>query len=425
MLRVMRKMFDELKKKIANSRFAPLFIPDNRYGRIVSNINLDLTKNQKKLLLVYIDMVDAGYQVQWDIHQGNSGSIHTNRYELFQMIRSMIELDFCVDVCAHDDIQAQKYIQNREYDIIIGLGEVFRWTIQHKNAYKIIYMTENPYSVSRQREWERIQYLEERTGKKRDFERTGMFFVEGDEEKVDAIICLGDPRYYSHLSKPVERIYPSAFYNSKFKLENVDRRKSCFFVFGTDGLVHKGIDLLVEVFLKHPEWDLYLCGYNISEAIKGTLKKNIANTNIHDCGYIRADSDGFLELVNMCQFILLPSCSEATSTAVLTGMRHGLIPVVMHGNGFDEMDNICHFFEGYTLEEIERTIECLLQKDATEIEEEERKVYEFANQKFTLENYTVRLSEALKHIIDEEAGYEQKENDINPNNAYNCVHGGV
>lgn len=399
-------MLDKLKKKIANSRIAPLFIPDNRCGRIISNINLDLTRSQKRVLLVYIDMIDAGYQVLQDDCQGNSGSIHTNRYELFQMVRSMIELDFCIDVCACDDIQAQKYIEEREYDIIIGLGEVFRWTIQHKNAYKIIYMTENPYSVSRQREWERIQYLEERTGKKRDFERTGMFFAEGDEEKVDAIICLGDPRYYSHLSKPVERIYPSAFYNSKFKLENVGRRKSCFFVFGTDGLVHKGIDLLVEVFLKHPEWDLYLCGYNITEAIRNTLKVDITDTNIHDCGYIRADSDAFLELVNTCQFILLPSCSEATSTAVLTGMRHGLIPVVMHGNGFDEMNNICHFFEGYTLEEIERTIECLYKKDTMEIKEEERKIFEFANQVFTLENYTLSLRNALQSIIDGETRYE-------------------
>lgn len=392
-------MLDKIKKAIAHSRFAPIFIPDNRCGRIITNINLDLTRKQKKVLLIYLDMVDAGYQVSKNSYKGNSGSIHTNRFELFQMIKCMIDMDFCIDVCAYDDVQAQKYIEKMEYDVIIGLGEMFRWATQYKNAFKIMYMTENPYYVSYKRECERVKYFEQRHQKKIDLQRTGMFFKENDEKMADAIICLGDSTYYNSLNIPVERIYPSAFYNEEFDLKKVNRRKNCFLVFGTDGFIHKGIDLLVEVFIEHQEWELYLCGYQVTETVKKLLGIDISGTNIHDCGYIRADSQAFLNLASTCQFVLLPSCSEATSTAVLTGMRHGLIPGVMHGNGFDEMGDYCTFFEGYDLEDIENKISELVMLEASEIKKREKSVYEFANKKFTLQNFSMSYKEAVKNII--------------------------
>lgn len=383
-----------IKDKIYNYLEARL--GTNTRERFVSNINLDLTSKQKRVLIVYLDIFSSSNQIM-DSVKRISGACHTNRFELFQIIKCFIRLDYCIDVCANYDLDAIKYIENHKYDVILGLGEVFRRVSENTEAFKILYMTENPYYVSLVKEKERIEYFKQRTGKELPLHRTGMFFKDGDEKKADAIICMGEETYFKHLNIPVERIYPSGFYNDKeFNISN--RKRKSFLVFGTDGFVHKGVDLLVEVFNKHLEWQLYICGYHIMEEVE-RLGLTLTD-NIHDCGYIDVRSDRFVELVEECTYILLPSCSESTSTSILTGMRHALIPIVTHGNGFDELSQYCYFFDSFLIEDIEKKIIEILEDPETDVIEFSKKIQEMANQQFSLEQFTERLYVALKHLLD-------------------------
>lgn len=392
-------MLNELKKYIAKSRFAPLFIETNKYGNIIPNINLDLTRRQKKVLLVYLDVIDASAQIASCYAKNESGAMHTNRSEFFQIIKCFINMDYCVDVCAHNDMKAIDYIKVNEYNIIIGLGEVFRWAVEHKRAYKILYLTENPYYISYSREMERLEYFSLRHQKKMYISRTGLFFQKDEEKRVDAVICLGEEKYVSERNNTVYKIFPTAFFNKKFELAKcVERKKNCFLVFGTDGFIHKGNDLLVEVFNKHPEWELYLCGVGITNIIKRDLRLKIKYNNIHDCGYINANSESFLKLINKCCFIVQPSCSEATSTAILTGMRHGLIPIVSHGNGFDSFREFCLFFEGFHLENIELGIENAMKLSYEEIRKKSMEICNFAEKNFTLQAYTENMMKIIKNL---------------------------
>lgn len=375
----------------------------NTKERFVANINLDITKKQTRVLLIYLDMFHSSKQIQNNVDK-RSGTCHTNRYELFQIIKCFIELDCCIDVCANYDKDAVQYINNYEYDIVFGLGDVFRCVSQNTKAYRILYMTENPYHISLEKETERIEYFKQRTGKSIPLYRTGMFFKENDEAMADAIICLGDEKYFQYLNKPIKRITPSGFFNDKFKGTFKRERKS-FLVFGTDGFVHKGIDLLVEVFNKHLDWNLYICGYHVKEEMK-RLALNLS-CNIHDCGYIDVLSDEFAMLAGECTYILLPSCSEATSTAILTGMRHAMIPVVMHGNGFDDFSEYCYFFDGFRIEQIEGKICEILEQPAEVDEILCSKISKYANEQFSLEHFTHQLYEVLKRFV--EAQRENKE----------------
>lgn len=392
-------MLDKIKRAIARSRYAPIFLPDKRYGNLVPNINLDTARKQKKILLIYLDMIEAGIQISAAYQRGESGAVHTNRMELFQMVRGLIELDFCIDVCGNDDIQAKRYIEMNKYDIIIGMGELFRWTVGQKKAFSIIYMTENPYYISFRKEEERLDYFYQRHHRCYPFSRTGKFFFKDDEKLADAVICLGEKKYFENQEGPVERIYPSAFYNNNFDITKVARKNNVFLVFGTDGFIHKGIDLLVDIFLRHPKWKLYICGYHVTRTIKEIMKIDIRDTNIKDCGYIRVDSDDFLALANECRFILLPSCSEATSTAVLTGMRHGIIPVVTRGNGFDDMQKYCCYFEDFHIEAIEEKIEELCKIPENELDIRSQRIYEFSNNTFNESFFKYQFKRALQEIM--------------------------
>lgn len=357
---------------------------------IVNNINYHDDK-QKRVLISYLDLIRTEQELC------EKGAVHTNRLELYQIIRYFIACDYIVDVCANYDLKALENIRKHKYDIVFGMGEVFRQVANETNAFCVLYLTENPYEVSYMREKERIDYLYERTGKKIGFQRTGKFFKEDDEKMADAIICLGDEKFLEKANLTVRRIWPSMFYNKKFS-DYSKRKKTNFLVLGTDGFVHKGNDLLIEVFNKHPEWDLYMCGNNIVSIAQEL--GYVLNDNIHDCGYVDVGSDNFVKLAEKCMFIVLPSCSEAPSTAVMTGMCHGMIPVIMKGNGMDDLIQYCEFFEDYRVENIEKKISELMYNKIDDLICKGKEISEYAKEAYSLQKFIKDFTKAFDDIME-------------------------
>lgn len=362
-----------------------------RSENITLGINQNCLKNQKKILVCYMDYDRTAYSLRY-------ANGHTNLQEMFQIIKALIDMDFCIDVCGCNNPDVARELPSDYYDYIFGFGDMFRLA-REKNpkAYTIMYMTENPYNISYMREQERIDYFRERTGKVISFERTGKFYNKDDEKLANAIVCLGEKYYFDN--QIVRRIYPSAFINEKY-IENAhdNRKPQNFMVFGVKGFVHKGNDLLVDVFTRHPEWNLYMCGRDIQrECRKVGIKLPM---NIIDCGFVDVASKSFLELVDKCPFILLPSCSEGMSTALLTCMRHGLIPVTMRGTGMDELEEYCEYFEDYRIDVVERKLCELSQKGKYELEVMSDRIYVYANENFTLEKYTENIRIILTGIFD-------------------------
>lgn len=365
-------------------------IDPRRSENIVLSINQDCQKQQKKILISYLDYNRTAYALRHT-------NPHTNLQEMMQLVQILINLDFCIDVCACDNEDASLELPSNYYDYIFGFGSMFRLAKQRNpQAYSIMYMTENPYSVSFSGEQARIDYFYERTGKKVPFARTGKFYLENDELLADSIICLGERQYFNHCS--VQRIYPSAFKNKKYLDNNNSKRKNTnFLVFGVKGFIHKGNDLLIEVFQKHPDWNLYMCGREIKDECK---KLGLAlPSNVIDCGFVDVGSDHFLKLVELCPFVLLPSCSEGMSTSLLTCMRHGLIPVTMRGTGMDELEQYCMFFDDYHISSIEEKLVQIINMGKDERVQLSNAIYQYANENFTLKKYTENMNKCLSKIF--------------------------
>ena len=365
-------------------------IDPRRSENIVLGINQDYLREQKKILISYLDYDRTAYSLR-------HANVHTNLQEMMQMIKVLIDMDYSIDVCACNNEDAALEMPSDYYDVIFGFGDMFKLAKKRNpKAYTIMYMTENPYTISRNGERERIDYFYERTGRKISYARTGKFYMENDELLADAVICLGEKKYFSN--KNIQRIYPSAFKNRKYEVNVCEKRKSInFLVFGVKGFVHKGNDLLLEVFDKHPEWNLYMCGREIKEECKrlGLVLPN----NARDCGFVDVCSDKFLELIEICPFVLLPSCSEGMSTSLLTCMRHGLIPVTMRGTGMDELFDYCEYFEDYHLSAIESKLEELAGMDTKKMEKYSNKIYEYANENFALESFTEHFKKCMEELI--------------------------
>ena len=365
-------------------------IDPRRSENIVLGINQNCLSNQKKILISYMDYGRTAYSMRHD-------RAHTNLQEMVQMIKILIDMDFCIDVCGCNNQDAAIEMPSDYYDYILGFGAMFRLARERNpKAYAILYMTENPYNVSYVREQERIAYFYERTGKKIEFTRTGKFYARGDEALADAVICLGEKQYFDN--KIVYRVYPSAFKNERYISNITQMRKTTnFLVFGTKGFVHKGNDLLVDVFARHPQWNLYLCGTEIKQECRKIGVR--LPPNVFDCGFVDVESENYLKLVTKCMYVLLPSCSEGMSTALLTCMRHGMIPVTMRGTGMDELENYCEYFEGFQISQIEQCLVELVSRDNTVLTEKSQRIYEYANKSFVLSQYTRNMKRVLDAIM--------------------------
>lgn len=374
-------------KQLAKKLLKKLKLQKIGEEHLVADINKDMTTSQKKILISYLDYAETMYHTR-------EGFGHTNRMELVQMIKVCIEKGWCIDVCGCNSVNAEEEMRSDYYDYILGFGRNFFLAKEkNPNAKTILYMTENPYDISFVRETERIQYFTERTGRKFALERTGVYYQKDDEKKADVVICLGDEKYLKDKCGEVYRIWPSAMKNPTFELRFDKKKKTSFMVYGVDGFVHKGNDLLVELFERHPEWELFLCGARGAEKAKEAGYS--LPQNVHAVGYVDTRSEQFKEKVGQCYYLLLPSCSEAPSTAVLTGMRHGMIPIVSRGIGLDELEEYCLYFEDFKMQYIEETIENATHTEEAVLQKCSERTLAYAEERYTLENYTDSIRKVL------------------------------
>lgn len=364
---------------------------DEYDNKLYQNINLDLTKNQKRILVCYLDFAHIEFVI-------DHGTKHTNYLEFIQMIKILIEMDFRIDICRFDDIESIRSSVCLQYDYILGMGAAFREAaILHNAAIKILYMTENPYEISYCKEKERIDYFFERHRVKMKFTRTGIYYKKGDEALAEVIICLGDDKFYNLENKNIYRVSPTGLRNFKFVNSKVHRFCNKFLVFGAEGFIHKGIDILIEIFNKHPDWTLHLCGSNI----KADSKKcyYTLGENIIEHGFVCVDSDEFMNLAETCTFVILLSCSEAAPTGVLTCMRHGMIPIVLNDLGMEIYNKYCFVLNDFHIDYCEQEINKIMQLGECELKKMSDAIFEFANKEFSLEQYTRRMKDCMKTVL--------------------------
>jgi len=64
------------------------------------------------------------------------------------------------------------------------------------------------------------------------------------------------------------QLFPTGIINSdfKFKVKNYAQTRNNFLWLGTDAFVHKGLDLLIDVFSKRDDVVLHICGITKKQA---------------------------------------------------------------------------------------------------------------------------------------------------------------
>jgi len=176
--------------------------------------------------------------------------------------------------------------------------------------------------------------------------------------------------------------------------------RSCFLFFATSSQVRKGLDLLLEIFPKHPQLQLFVCSKFADEPdFCRCYERELFHTpNIHPIGIVRLHSPRFKELIETCAYVIAPNCTEAGTGAVTQCLAFGLIPIISRENGID-VEDFGVMLDNLGLGEIEKTIRQMSEMPEAWLQERSRRTKEAASMKFSEAAFQGRWREMLEQIL--------------------------
>lgn len=266
---------------------------------------------------------------------------HTHYWESLQIAKTFLEMGYCVDVIRFDN---DIFIPQKDYAFFIET----RWNLQRSASYlnkdciKIFHADTAHLLFHNAAEAKRLLDLQQRRGitliprryelPNKAIEYADCATVLGNEFTLSTYKYAQKPLYPIPISSPLVYPWPGD--------KDFEACRKHFVWFSSGGLVHKGLDLLLDVFLQIPDYHLTICGpVNKEEDFIQAFYKELYQTpNIHTVGWVNIDSDQFREIINSCIGLVYPSCSEGQSGAVVTCLHAGLIPIVSYESGVDVHD---------------------------------------------------------------------------------------
>lgn len=290
--------------------------------------NYFTTNYQKTALLSYITYPFAR----------SSDLAHTNSYEAISHAQIMKELGYNVDVIDYDSAKIPNFLK---YDLLVGFGDAFQKYFESgcDHMKTIYYGTGMHVCYANHATLGRVRDVHTRKGKwlcksSRFVDKTWTH----QTLLVDGMIVLGNDvskQSYTKFYNGIVRSVPAPFYKVLDGREILAARdlaiNKSFLWFGSSGLIHKGLDLVLDFFSKRPDLTLHVCGPIDGEPdFKNVYSKELCETkNILNHGFIDISSVAFAEILRDCSFLISPSCSEGGAAGTLNAIGNGaLIPIV-------------------------------------------------------------------------------------------------
>jgi len=360
---------------------------------LIKNLNYTCNEEQDRALLCYFPTFFFK-----TIDKKTLG--RTIPLEIFKVVKILSELGYCIDIISINDLKAIEFVKSSSYSLIFGFGDTFyQMTRLQPGAMSIFYVTENHPEFSYREERKRLDYFYERHKRKASIDRSGRFYkLEHVSVKYDQIIAMGELEYFSDQYETPYSLFPTGLLNKNFEnkpKDHLNGRKH-FLWLGSPAVVHKGLDLLIDIARNRDDITLHICGLS---AKARELLDMPRKSNIIDYGFININSEEFLKIAYTCSFSILPSCSEGMATSITTSMLQGLIPVVMRDAGFNRLGEHAIFLEDYRIDYINEMLTELSETDPAELDVLAQKVFAFASQNFTPAAYEKSMRSILKDII--------------------------
>ena len=329
---------------------------------------------------------------------------HTNYWESLQIAKTFLELGFEVDVINYDN---SEFFPKKNYNIFVGSRINFEKFAQRLNpdCIKIAHLTISHWCYNNKAQCERLLFVQKKKGvtiypKKRveinfAIENADFATILGNEFTKNTYRYANKNIYRVPISTPVIFPWPE-------KKDFKSCRKS-FLWFGSEGMVHKGLDLVLEAFVAMPDFQLIVCGpiSQENDFEKAYYKELYETKNIQTLGWIDITGPKFVEITNKCIGLIYPSCSEGGGGSVITCLHASLIPIVSYESSVDIKDDFGFILRNCSLDEIKYSINFVSNLPTEKLETMARKAWEFARENHTRETFSRDYKNAITSILRE------------------------
>ena len=327
---------------------------------------------------------------------------HEQYWKTIAMAQTFVDLGYHVDVI---HTQNQQFIPWKRYDVVVDT----RFNLERLNPYldskciKILHCDTAHIVFHNAAEMNRILDLQERKGvtiPPNRFERPNL-----GVEYADYITTCGNEftiRTYRYAKKPIYRLPITVDLMWPWPGEkDFDLCRRQFVWFASRGMVHKGLDLVLEAFTDLPEYQLAVVGpvEDEPEFVKLYHKELHHRTNIKLIGWMDKEQPEFKQLLDRSVAHIFTSCSESGAACVLETMGAGVIPVVNYESSVD-VDDFGILLKSASIEDIKEGVRMVGAMPADELKRRARKAWKKVQNCYTRERFAESYRALLTTLLE-------------------------
>jgi len=328
---------------------------------------------------------------------------HTHFWESREMARTLVDLGFAVDAIHWTN---SSFVPRERYDLVIDVRlQLERLApIVGASALKILHAETGHWRFYNAAQERRRRELAERRG----IQLAPYKAIEPNRavESADAVTILGNEATqstYAFAGKPLFPVPISQPFLYPFPVErDLATARRRFVWFGSGGLLHKGLDRVLEVFAELPELELTVLGpIDREPEFERAFARELYRTpNIRSHGWIDVASRAFLEIARTHVALVYPSCSEGQNGGTVTCMHAGLIPVASRESGVDVTPLTGVVLATSTPDEIRDRVLELSRRSPQELAATSRAAWDWVRRTHTRARFSTTYRDALLEILD-------------------------
>lgn len=326
---------------------------------------------------------------------------HTHYWESWRMATTFLDLGYSVDVINYTN---QTFLPDKEYTVVVDVRRNLERLapLLNPDCVKILHIDTAHWLFHMTAQYQRLSALKQRRGMtlspvkivnpNRAIEQAGYATMLGNEFTMSTYRYANKPMFRVPISTPVVYPWPE---DKDFEI-----CRKHFLWFGSGGLVHKGLDLVLEAFAEMPEYHLTVCGpVQEEQDFERAFYKELYQTpNIHTVGWVDISSPDFIEMTKTCLGVVYPSCSEGGGGGIISCMHAGVIPIVSYESSVD-VDDFGLVLKSCSIEEIRDAVLKISSLPAQQLQRMARKAWEYARANHTRERFAEEYRKAIDKIM--------------------------
>ena len=331
--------------------------------------------------------------------------VHSLHWEVRRMAETLVELGYAVDAVSWTN---RRFVPRRGYDLVLDVRtNLERWAPSlGPGTIKVLHCDTAHHAFHNGAQLERLRRLEARRGLALPPHR--LLPPNRAIETADAATVLGngftiETWAAAAPSTPIVRVPVSCPWTYDWPdgkdFPAASRR---WIWIGSDGFVHKGLDLVLEAFAGLRGFELYVCGPMWREpAFERAFYRELHRTpGIHTLGWVDPASLEFQSIARSSIGVVFPSCSEGGGVSALVGLHAALLPLVTRESSVDLAPGLGPYLGDAEPEEIRERVRAIAALPAAELAAQARLAWEDVRARHTRERFAQRWREVAQALVE-------------------------